>query len=126
TIERRASIRPREIMNGSRNGSSSWCSSTRAMRMGRHVEEMQLVVAPFDLPARLEVQQRGDQAVVRREHQRMQRPLGAGALRRGILGQRQLEEGVQLDALATAAGVDRKSTRLNSSHVAISYAVFCL
>src|SRR5690625_784547 len=26
----------------------------------------------------------------------------------------------------TAASVDRKSTRLNSSHVAISYAVFCL
>src|SRR5207253_11181721 len=25
-----------------------------------------------------------------------------------------------------AAGTDRKSTRLNSSHVAISYAVFCL
>src|SRR5439155_26637712 len=25
-----------------------------------------------------------------------------------------------------AAGLDRKSTRLNSSHVAISYAVFCL
>src|SRR5215510_15540474 len=25
-----------------------------------------------------------------------------------------------------AAGADRKSTRLNSSHVAISYAVFCL
>src|SRR5690625_6585849 len=34
------------------------------------------------------------------------------------------------DALAeiddTIASVDRKSTRLNSSHVAISYAVFCL
>src|SRR5207253_9822374 len=30
-----------------------------------------------------------------------------------------------LDFLATAAP-DRKSTRLNSSHVAISYAVFCL
>src|SRR5207253_8438454 len=33
-------------------------------------------------------------------------------------------------ALSTAAGntiaIDRKSTRLNSSHVAISYAVFCL
>src|SRR5690606_41035255 len=28
--------------------------------------------------------------------------------------------------LALAAGVDRKSTRLNSSHVKISYAVFCL
>src|SRR5690554_7018661 len=26
----------------------------------------------------------------------------------------------------TALGVDRKSTRLNSSHVRISYAVFCL
>src|SRR5699024_11501964 len=26
----------------------------------------------------------------------------------------------------SAAGVDRKSTRLNSSHVSISYAVFCL
>src|SRR5439155_11269876 len=28
--------------------------------------------------------------------------------------------------LFNAKGVDRKSTRLNSSHVAISYAVFCL
>src|SRR5690625_6146040 len=27
---------------------------------------------------------------------------------------------------ATGSGRDRKSTRLNSSHVAISYAVFCL
>src|SRR5690625_5958170 len=27
---------------------------------------------------------------------------------------------------AAIAGLDRKSTRLNSSHVAISYAVFCL
>src|SRR5699024_11261323 len=26
----------------------------------------------------------------------------------------------------TATGIDRKSTRLNSSHVSISYAVFCL
>src|SRR5690625_5828304 len=30
------------------------------------------------------------------------------------------------DALTEAADADRKSTRLNSSHVAISYAVFCL
>src|SRR3989442_11957845 len=29
-------------------------------------------------------------------------------------------------AMAAAAGIDRKSTRLNSSHVRISYAVFCL
>src|SRR5256885_2298595 len=31
-----------------------------------------------------------------------------------------------LIALATAATIDRKSTRLNSSHLVISYAVFCL
>src|SRR5207253_11087291 len=30
------------------------------------------------------------------------------------------------NAVACAAAIDRKSTRLNSSHVAISYAVFCL
>src|SRR5690625_6645302 len=30
------------------------------------------------------------------------------------------------DQLALAANQDRKSTRLNSSHVAITYAVFCL
>src|SRR5437870_9348131 len=33
---------------------------------------------------------------------------------------------VVMGELATAPGEDRKSTRLNSSHVAISYAVFCL
>src|SRR5258707_5653778 len=31
-----------------------------------------------------------------------------------------------VEALLDAAGVDRKSTRLNSSHANISYAVFCL
>src|SRR5690625_5718081 len=31
-----------------------------------------------------------------------------------------------IDGHAIASGTDRKSTRLNSSHVAISYAVFCL
>src|SRR5207253_8887964 len=34
--------------------------------------------------------------------------------------------GVNPDSLPVASTVDRKSTRLNSSHVAISYAVFCL
>src|SRR5207253_10325547 len=29
------------------------------------------------------------------------------------------------DWIAKTLGIDRKSTRLNSSHVAISYAVFC-
>src|SRR5438132_2818287 len=31
-----------------------------------------------------------------------------------------------LDATEPTRGVDRKSTRLNSSHTVISYAVFCL
>src|SRR5690349_23462650 len=39
-----------------------------------------------------------------------------------------LHEGFQsfMDTLYTEKTVDRKSTRLNSSHVEISYAVFCL
>src|SRR5439155_16767160 len=42
-----------------------------------------------------------------------------------------LAEAADLDATKTVCGerkssLDRKSTRLNSSHVAISYAVFCL
>src|SRR5580698_4663179 len=42
---------------------------------------------------------------------------------------RQRYRGLPADALvhrADAAGRDRKSTRLNSSHMSISYAVFCL
>src|SRR5690606_42158880 len=50
------------------------------------------------------------------------RPQGAEAPgegdRRAELGQRRGQEG--------GGGRDRKSTRLNSSHVKISYAVFCL
>src|SRR5690554_7673471 len=33
---------------------------------------------------------------------------------------------LQLKAIASTFELDRKSTRLNSSHVRISYAVFCL
>src|SRR5437870_7155258 len=36
------------------------------------------------------------------------------------------KRGVMLVISGAVAGEDRKSTRLNSSHVAISYAVFCL
>src|SRR5690625_6455096 len=35
-------------------------------------------------------------------------------------------EHVKKDAVVIDVGIDRKSTRLNSSHVAISYAVCCL
>src|SRR5437660_4319517 len=34
--------------------------------------------------------------------------------------------GVEVTQVDKAKALDRKSTRLNSSHVAISYAVFCL
>src|SRR5438477_8181735 len=41
--------------------------------------------------------------------------------------QHQLERGSpEPDRRAPARGQDRKSTRLNSSHMSISYAVFCL
>src|SRR5690625_6855800 len=43
-----------------------------------------------------------------------------------ILSYKNREDGVPFGDARTHAFRDRKSTRLNSSHVAISYAVFCL
>src|SRR5438034_6862178 len=37
-----------------------------------------------------------------------------------------IETGIKVDAVVTVQLLDRKSTRLNSSHTVISYAVFCL
>src|SRR5690606_41739523 len=42
------------------------------------------------------------------------------------LAARELPEEVFIDPTEQVARLDRKSTRLNSSHVKISYAVFCL
>src|SRR5439155_20378161 len=42
-----------------------------------------------------------------------------------VLGRLRVETSI-MTATATVLATDRKSTRLNSSHVAISYAVFCL
>src|SRR5690625_5454373 len=39
---------------------------------------------------------------------------------------RPVRDGLEAQVEEAAARQDRKSTRLNSSHVAISYAVFCL
>src|SRR5689334_23980852 len=57
------------------------------------------------------------------------RSIGRNGLRRVYAGD--VIERLSLIALGRAAGfsleeVDRKSTRLNSSHSSISYAVFCL
>src|SRR5882762_8061530 len=93
------------MMNGSANGSSSAYSSIRAMRMRRQVEETQLAALPLELPARLELAHPGDQTVARMEHEHVQRPLGTGAVGRGVLREGELEEGVQLYALATVTGI---------------------
>src|SRR5690625_5703532 len=60
----------------------------------------------------------------------------AGTIRAGLVGLfscKGVEQTDQVTAMTTTESVynrrwkeDRKSTRLNSSHVAISYAVFCL
>src|SRR5690348_4969514 len=95
-------------MNGSANGSSRSKRSTLAMRTMSHVEEMQLTAALLELAVRLEPEQPRDQSVARVKDERMQHPSGPGPLRRGILGERELKERVELSALATATGVLEK------------------
>src|SRR5258705_6052847 len=46
--------------------------------------------------------------------------------RENLLLPLQLLQQIRLEVGAAKAGSDRKSTRLNSSHLGISYAVFCL
>src|SRR5439155_16408595 len=43
-----------------------------------------------------------------------------------LAGRAPIGREIDQDRPSLCAGLDRKSTRLNSSHVAISYAVFCL
>src|SRR5439155_7733968 len=57
------------------------------------------------------------------DRRRLRRARGA-ARRRGHDPARRAERGARRGV--RGPGLDRKSTRLNSSHVAISYAVFCL
>src|SRR3712207_6851171 len=52
--------------------------------------------------------------------------VGAHAIAEGWLTRRQLREGPYVRVLHGVYAEDRKSTRLNSSHANISYAVFCL
>src|SRR5437899_7119139 len=51
---------------------------------------------------------------------------GVGGLAPGLLSAPAQVPGEGLQLRALARGEDRKSTRLNSSHLGISYAVFCL
>src|SRR5438477_3426561 len=52
-------------------------------------------------------------------------PIFGRQLQAGDLARRP-RDGDEPDRLAEQAAEDRKSTRLNSSHMSISYAVFCL
>src|SRR5690606_40433060 len=84
----------------------------QVLRHRRVRAEVDLLVDGADaLALRLERAGRGDRAPVQFHG------AGVGAL----------DPGEQLDQRRLAGAVlDRKSTRLNSSHVKISYAVFCL
>src|SRR3712207_7816336 len=48
------------------------------------------------------------------------------SLNGNIVSEAEVLEGIKNGTLVWANGADRKSTRLNSSHANISYAVFCL
>src|SRR3712207_8082748 len=59
--------------------------------------------------------------------------LGVGVYRHTTVGDNRVrivgalgEAASRADLVITTGGLDRKSTRLNSSHANISYAVFCL
>src|ERR1035441_6399782 len=57
----------------------------------------------------------------------MMRPTGVNeGLLEGGLPFRYPTTSAPVETLSTGAPIDRKSTRLNSSHLGISYAVFCL
>src|SRR5687768_16538086 len=102
--ERRSVIAPPEMMNGWTSGSTSSCSSARAMRIGEKVEEASGAA----------LLHRGDEPVAGMEDEHVQRALRPGAVRGGVLLERQLEERVQLYGGAAAqcvfddhpAGVD--------------------
>src|SRR3712207_6915294 len=57
---------------------------------------------------------------------RADRDQHAGAQRAADLGEALARDGDRLRGLGADPLADRKSTRLNSSHANISYAVFCL
>src|SRR5690606_40413165 len=71
----------------------------------------------------LEVQLRGDAQV----HGQVQRVVvGLERLGRRAARDHLQHRGLDFQEVALGKELDRKSTRLNSSHVKISYAVFCL
>src|SRR5690606_40224990 len=71
------------------------------------------------------IDQRIEQAL-QAERKRLEQTRGELAGDRQVTQSLLQELQLRLDALAARGAPDRKSTRLNSSHVKSSYAVFCL
>src|SRR3712207_7087479 len=70
-----------------------------------------------------------DAAIHRAHRGRLARPQVSGEAEDGVAVAQvrgRVEEAIGLTAKAIDGDIDRKSTRLNSSHANISYAVFCL
>src|SRR5437660_9470534 len=91
---------PPEMMNGSSSGSVSSYSSAVAMRMVRQIEEMERAVAALEPPVLFQLEQDGDEPVSRIEHEGVQDARRPRSFCGSILGQRQLEERMQLDRRA--------------------------
>src|SRR5271168_2553457 len=107
----------------------------------KHVTQrrIQYVDRPADLPerdrSRKAVLHGVDLGLVARDGDQVEKAFGlafhhqqlVGAERAQPVGMEERARGLQLcDRAGAAVRVDRKSTRLNSSHRTISYAVFCL
>jgi len=73
--------------------------------MGSHLAEPELALLALELPARFELEHPRNHAVPRMKHEHVERPLRTGAMGGGVRGERELEKGVQLHALAAAAGI---------------------
>src|SRR2546425_5188137 len=69
--ERRASMRPPEMMNGSTKGRVSSCSSTLAMCTCGHVEEVQLAAPALERTSCPELEHPSDKSVLREKHERV-------------------------------------------------------
>src|SRR5207247_10028940 len=75
------------------------------MRMGSQLKEPELALLALELPARFELEHPRNHAVPRMKHEHVERPLRTRAMGSAVLGERELEKGGQLHALAAAAGI---------------------
>src|SRR2546430_4640355 len=80
-------------------------------------------MAPYTVAAALAAARKADSGYSTR---RTPAPPSSAALKRGVWPNSVMLASTGTSRLANITELDRKSTRLNSSHSQISYAVFCL